>query len=70
MGDGGATFTDKNGRKFKSYWTGDRDDKPAHKVTLDSYSMMKYEVTYKDYDFFVSLPVISWHAKNRYSDPT
>jgi formylglycine-generating enzyme len=55
MGDGGATFTDNNGRKFKSYWTGDRDDKPAHKVTLDSYSMMKYEVTYKDYDFFCKM---------------
>jgi formylglycine-generating enzyme len=55
MGDGGAEFTDKNGRKFKSYWTGDRDTKPAHKVTLDSYSMMKYEVTYKDFDFFCKL---------------
>jgi formylglycine-generating enzyme required for sulfatase activity len=48
MGDGGAEFTDENGRKYKGYWTGDRDTKPAHKVTLDSYSMMKYEVTYGD----------------------
>ena len=51
MGDGIATFT-AGGIKFKSYWTGDRDDKPTHKVTLHSYSMMKYEVTYNDYDFF------------------
>jgi sulfatase modifying factor 1 len=52
MGDGGAEFTDEHGRTFNSYWTGDRDTKPAHKVTLDSYSMMKYEVTYEDYDVF------------------
>jgi formylglycine-generating enzyme len=52
MGDGGTEFTDETGRKYKGYWTGDRDTKPAHKVTLDSYSMMKYEVTYEDYDYF------------------
>jgi formylglycine-generating enzyme required for sulfatase activity len=34
MGDGGAEFTDEHGRTFNSYWTGDRDTKPAHKVTL------------------------------------
>lgn len=30
----------------------DRDSKPLHKVTLDSFSMMAYQVTYTDFDVF------------------
>lgn len=30
----------------------DRDSKPLHKVTLDSFSMMAYKVTYEDFDVF------------------
>ncbi len=52
MGDAGAEFTDENGEKFFSYWTADRDTQPAHKVTLDSYSILKFEVTYGDFDLF------------------
>lgn len=30
----------------------DRDSKPLHKVTLDSFSMMAYQVTYEEFDVF------------------
>jgi len=53
MGDGGGVYTDKRGRKHtKSAWTGYKDNKPAHKVTLDSYYLQKFEVTWKEYDLF------------------
>ncbi|MEN8141308.1 MAG: SUMF1/EgtB/PvdO family nonheme iron enzyme [Thermodesulfobacteriota bacterium] len=52
MGDVEGEHIDENGNKFISTWTGDRDNKPAHKVSLDSYSMQKYETTYGEYDYF------------------
>ena len=35
-------------------WTSDMDTEPPHKVTLSSYSMQKYEVTYWEYDLFTN----------------
>ena len=32
----------------------DRDSKPLHKVTLDSFSMMAYQVPYEDFDVFTN----------------
>lgn len=33
-------------------WDIDADSRPVHKVTLDSFSMMAYKVTYDDFDVF------------------
>jgi formylglycine-generating enzyme required for sulfatase activity len=56
MGDSGGTYVDKHGnRRTVSAWTGYRDNKPAHKVTLDSYYIGKFEVTYGEYDIFTKL---------------
>ena len=53
MGDAGANYTDENGVEHNvEFWTGYTDNKPAHKVTLDSYYIQKYEVTYAEYDTF------------------
>jgi len=53
MGDAGGEFTDKNGKKHvREYWTGSTDNKPAHKVTLDSYHIGKFEVTYAEHDIY------------------
>ncbi len=52
MGDAGVTYTNEYGREVFRYWTGEPDTKPAHKVTLDSYSIQKYETTYEDFDLF------------------
>jgi formylglycine-generating enzyme required for sulfatase activity len=55
MGDSGGIYEYPDGRKKKyTFWSGDKDTKPAHKVTLDSYYIMKYEVTYGEYDLFTS----------------
>ncbi|PQJ33889.1 hypothetical protein BSZ35_04085 [Salinibacter sp. 10B] len=35
-------------------WTSSADTEPAHKVTLSSYSIQKYEVTYWEYDLFTN----------------
>ncbi len=51
MGDAGREVTDERGT-YHAFWTGDADTQPAHKVTLDSYSIQKYEVTYGEYDNF------------------
>ena len=47
MGDAGRI---ENGKL--RYWTYWRDTKPAHKVTLDSYYISKYELTYWEYDLY------------------
>ncbi len=52
MGDAGREVTDENGNTNHQFWTGDADTHPAHKVTLDSYSIQKHEVTYGEYDYF------------------
>ena len=46
MGDVG--YTDQNGN-FR-YFTGDRNTRPVHEVTLTSYSIQAYEVTMDDFD--------------------
>ncbi len=48
MGDVG--YTDSLGNH--QYFLGRKDALPAHEVTLDSYSMGKLEVTYKEFDLF------------------
>ncbi|MDA8137524.1 MAG: SUMF1/EgtB/PvdO family nonheme iron enzyme [Desulfobacteraceae bacterium] len=70
MGDAGAEFTDEDGQKIFSFWTGDADTKPAHKVTLSSYSMMKYEVTYQDYDLFCKLTRHTLAREKSIGDPS
>ena len=45
MGDG-----DEDGNGLP--WTIDIDNKPGHNVTLDSYYIGKYEITYRDHDIF------------------
>lgn len=53
MGDGGADYIDQNGNKTHTdQWTGYPDNKPAHKVILDSYHIQKYEVTWAEFDVF------------------
>ncbi|MBQ4875690.1 SUMF1/EgtB/PvdO family nonheme iron enzyme [Pseudoalteromonas luteoviolacea] len=55
MGDGGAP----DGLP----WTRFTDNKPAHKVTLTSYSMGAYEVSYGDFDLYTAvhnLPKTVW----------
>ncbi len=48
MGDVG--YTDSTGTH--QYFLGRKDALPVHQVTLDSYSMGKLEVTYKEFDLF------------------
>jgi len=48
MGDVG--YTDSTG--VEQRFSTDRSSRPVHKVTLDSYSMGKLEVTYKEFDIF------------------
>ncbi|WP_080760300.1 formylglycine-generating enzyme family protein [Pseudoalteromonas luteoviolacea] len=58
MGDGGAP----DGLP----WTRFTDNKPAHKVTLSSYSMGAYEVNYGDFDLYTAvndLPKTMWDKK-------
>jgi formylglycine-generating enzyme len=50
MGDVG--YTDKEGQ-FHNF-TNDANVFPVHEVTLTSYSIMAYEVTYQDFDFFTA----------------
>ena len=55
MGDGGGPTN--------LPWTIATDNKPAHKVTLTSYSMGAYEVSYADYDLYTAvndLPRTMW----------
>jgi len=42
-----------NGDKYSKYMSSDRN-RPVHKVTLDSYYMGAYEVTYADYDIYTN----------------
>ncbi len=41
----------KNGDKYSKYMSSERN-RPVHKVTLDSYYMGAYEVTFADYDIY------------------
>ncbi len=51
MGDIG--YTDKDGQ-FHNF-TNDANVFPVHQVTLTSYNIMAYEVTFKDFDFYTKL---------------
>ncbi|TAJ01856.1 sulfatase, partial [Marinilabiliaceae bacterium JC017] len=48
MGDVG--YIDENGRE--QLFSGDPETLPVHKVTLDSYSMQRYEVSIKEFDIY------------------
>jgi formylglycine-generating enzyme required for sulfatase activity len=53
MGDMKVTIEDpRTGQMVETYLLGDSDAMPAHKVTLDSYSISKYETTWEEYDLF------------------
>jgi hypothetical protein len=55
MGDGGGVYVHPDGRKTNyPVWSGDNDNKPVHKVTLDSYYISKYEETSAEYDVFTA----------------
>lgn len=47
MGDFGVVQN-----KQHTQWTRDNDNKPLHKVTLDSYSISKYKVTFGEFDLY------------------
>lgn len=51
MGDVG--YVDENG--IQRYFTNDPDTRPVHQVTLTSYSIQAYEVTFGDFDFYTRL---------------
>ncbi|NOZ51709.1 MAG: formylglycine-generating enzyme family protein [Gammaproteobacteria bacterium] len=42
------------GVTHRDYWSNDESSRPAHKVTLSSYYMGKYEVTYAEYDIYTA----------------
>ncbi len=48
MGDFGSKVTINGGSPIRS----ERDNKPLHKVTLDSFSMNAYKATYGDFDIY------------------
>ncbi len=60
MGDPVRAFVDiineavKNGDKYSEYMSSERN-RPVHKVTLDSYYMGAYEITYDDYDIYTKM---------------
>lgn len=47
MGDFGPVRTPE-----KLYYTGQRDNKPLHEVTLSSFSLSRFKVTYLEFDLF------------------
>ena len=51
MGDG-AFKKDVNGLETEQYWTGEKNDKPPHEVSLDSFYLDKYEVIFDEYDVY------------------
>jgi formylglycine-generating enzyme required for sulfatase activity len=61
MGDVG--YVDENG--IQRYFTNDRDTRPVHQVTLTSYSIQAYEVTFGDFDFYAKLIGEELVKKNR-----
>ena len=49
------------------YYTADTDDEPVHKVTLDSYSISAYQVSYADFDIYTEAtgqPQINIEGRN------
>ncbi|WP_462155940.1 formylglycine-generating enzyme family protein [Pseudoalteromonas piscicida] len=61
--EGGSFMMGDGGGPNNLPWTIARDNKPAHKVTLTSYSMGAYEVSYGDFDLYTTvndLPKTMW----------
>ncbi|MCF7513521.1 formylglycine-generating enzyme family protein [Pseudoalteromonas sp. L23] len=61
--EGGSFMMGDGGGPNNLPWTIARDNKPAHKVTLTSYSMGAYEVSYGDFDLYTAvndLPRTMW----------
>jgi formylglycine-generating enzyme required for sulfatase activity len=52
MGDPGEKLIKAFGDQAFKYYTPYENNKPAHKVTLDSYYIDKFEVTYREHDLF------------------
>ena len=52
MGDFGVWETDESGRKYFLHWSSEKNDDFLHKVTLDSFSINKFEVTWEEFDAF------------------
>jgi formylglycine-generating enzyme required for sulfatase activity len=50
MGDFGPLHSPE-----KLYYSSAADNKPLHKVTLDSFSMAAYKITYEDYDVYAEV---------------
>ncbi len=50
MGDFGPVHSPE-----KLYYSSDPDNKPMHKVTLDSFSMGAYKITYEDHDVYAEV---------------
>ncbi len=71
MGDAGSDeFVNENGEKYFGYWTSWADNKPAHKVTLDSYYIQKYEVTWEEMDIFYEVTGREKYRIDRAGEPT
>ena len=52
MGDFGKLQRDSRGNQYLAHWSSDKDDDFLHKVTLDGFSINKYEVTWEEFDTF------------------
>ena len=52
MGDPGEELINKFGDQGFYFYLPCEDNRPAHKVTLDSYYLSKYEITYGEHDLF------------------
>ncbi len=50
MGEKPSTITHEDGTVETGYWS--LEGQNVHKVMLDSFSIMKFEVTYGEYDFY------------------
>jgi sulfatase modifying factor 1 len=54
MGDPGDELVRAYGDQAFKYYLPCQDNKPAHKVTLDSFYIGKFEVTYEEHDVFTA----------------
>ncbi|WP_081333501.1 formylglycine-generating enzyme family protein [Pseudoalteromonas luteoviolacea] len=66
--EGGSFMMGDGGGPDDLPWTIATDNKPAHKVTLTSYSMGAYEVSYGDFDLYTAVhnqPKVMWNEWDR-----
>ena len=54
MGDPGEELINKFGDQGFYFYLPCEDNRPAHKVTLDSYYLSKYEITFGEHDIFTA----------------